>query len=251
MNFTSNIFLISLLLTSFAVMACMRGMRTFSLGTKGDRMVVSLPEGILNNYEQSGEDLDHRVREFLLSLHSLSSIKRDSVEVVDWYDEEGNIIMPLPREFIHHYNLLHKGIGCLILSNSGEAFVHMRSKSKRTWPGLYDSLIGGINIVGQSSTQTLARELNEEVGLDITQEPVPNISFLGQCRIATVQNHCIVDTYVVKLHDSRKLSFTDGEVEWGKWVPIMELKDMIDNNEGSFVPSGLQAWRFIESLGVF
>ena len=240
-------FLLAILILDLAATMASTRKTSFSLGTHSDRLIVSLPLGVLYGHEQGGEKMDQRVEDFL---HSLSSVERNLGEVVDWYDEKGDSIMPLPRKFIHEHNLLHKGIGCLLLSKTGEAFMHMRSRRKKTWPGLYDTLIGGINIAGQSSTQTLVRELREEVGLDIAQGPAPTTHFLGQCRIATSQNQCIVDTYCVKLVDSRELRFADGEVEWGKWVPVAELKSMINEEETSFVPSGLQVWRYIESLGL-
>ena len=229
--------------------------RAFSLGTLENRIEVSLPQDVLSLSLQ-GTPVDHedeRVKDFLLAL---GNVYRDEEgEVVDWYDDSGKVITQLPRRFVHDHNLLHRGIGALILSNSGgEAFKHMRSKRKRTWPGLKDCLIGGINTAGQSGAQTLARELKEEIGLDIAQEKnAPTVSFLGQCRIATSQNQCIVDVYCVRLGvppcgAAPELNYADGEVEWGKWVPVKELQDMINEDESAFVPSGLQVWRFIESL---
>ncbi len=222
------------------------GRATFSLGTLENRIEVSLSQDALPSEGTPVDHEDERVKDFF---RALGNVKRDEEgEVVDWYDDSGKVITQLPRRFVHDHNLLHRGIGALILSSSGEAFMHMRSKRKRTWPGLKDSLIGGINTEGQSGAQTLARELNEEVGLDITQEPAPIVSLLGQCRIATSQNQCIVDAYCVRLVDNRELRFADGEVEWGKWVPVKELQGMINEDESAFVPSGLQVWRFIESL---
>ena len=38
----------------------------------------------------------------------------------------------------------------------------------RVFPSMYDMFVGGVSSSGESSLQTLLRELNEEVGLDFT-----------------------------------------------------------------------------------
>ena len=149
------------------------------------------------------------------------------------------------------HDLLHRGVGTLLMRKPNDVFVHMRSKNKRTWPGLLDSMIGGLRVSGTSSVTTLIKELKEELNLDINSEPHPTVKFLGTNTIYTKQNRCIVDNFIVTLADGdeeRRLHFRDGEVEWGRWVALSELIDLIEKDETVFVPSGLQCFRYVQKL---
>ena len=70
------------------------------------------------------------------------------------------------------------------------------------------------------------------------------ISYIGQTDVHTDYNHCIVDCFLIQLSDQRieqGFSFTDGEIEWGKWVSLSELNQLLDGDgEQHFVPDGLQ-----------
>lgn len=64
-------------------------------------------------------------------------------EMVDWMCTDGmTSLAELPRTIIHQYNLLHRGIGVLILDDQGRIFVHQRSSTKRLFPAMYDMFVG-------------------------------------------------------------------------------------------------------------
>lgn len=92
----------------------------------------------------------------------------DSCEMVDWVTTCGVKLAPVSRLLIHQYNLLHKGIGALILDRNGQIFLHQRSSTKRLFPSMYDMFIGGVSSADESSLETLLRELKEEIGLDFS-----------------------------------------------------------------------------------
>ena len=65
------------------------------------------------------------------------------VEMVDWMSIDGlTSLAELPRTVVHQHNLLHRGIGVLILDNQGRIFVHQRSNTKRLFPAMYDMFVG-------------------------------------------------------------------------------------------------------------
>ncbi len=190
-----------------------------------------------------------RVSHFLQCLNAVK-MEEEEGEIIDWYDDKGNIICPLPREFVHYHNLLHRGVGIVLRRKPNEVYMHKRSISKRTWPGLLDTMIGGIGVSGSSTLTTLVRELKEELNLDINARPIPTVVFLGTTTVETEQNQCIVDNYIVHLSDGdegRAFQFRDGEIEWGRWTNLPEMHAMIEADESAFVPSGLQCFRYIES----
>ena len=112
-----------------------------------------------------------------LPLHSLISEMRKSPtfprkptdEIVDWMATDGlTSLARLPRPIVHQYNILHRGIGVIVLDPEGRIFVHQRSANKRVFPSMYDMFVGGVSEAGEPSHVTLLRELQEEVGLNFT-----------------------------------------------------------------------------------
>ena len=72
---------------------------------------------------------------------SASSTKEG--EMVDWMSVDGlTSLAELPRTVVHQHNLLHRGIGVLILDPQGRIFVHQRSNTKRLFPAMYDMFVG-------------------------------------------------------------------------------------------------------------
>ena len=178
-------------------------------------------------------------------------------EVVDWISECASFsICSLPRPLIHKFNLLHRGIGALILDDKDRIFVHQRSSSKRLFPSMYDMLVGGVSASKESPMMTLFRELNEELGIDLANsyQSSPDkssiVEYLGNTVIQTSYNHCYVDCYMVRCPTevASNLRFNDGEVEWGQWMTSDELQRLLDSDKGNFVPDGLQVWEAIPTM---
>ena len=87
-------------------------------------------------------------------------------ETVDWITDTGVVLLPLPRPVIHQFNLLHRGIGAVIINSNLDLFVHQRAANKRIFPSMWDMFVGGVCQTGESPHDTVLRELCEEVGLD-------------------------------------------------------------------------------------
>jgi isopentenyldiphosphate isomerase len=104
--------------------------------------------------------------EVLSMVDTVMQAEEQAGETVDWVACDGTPIMAFPRLILHKFNVLHQGIGALLTDMDGAIYVHKRSSSKRLFPSMYDMFIGGVSSSGESSIDTLLRELSEEVGLD-------------------------------------------------------------------------------------
>ena len=111
----------------------------------------------------------------------LRSASHQKEELVDWLalstsaNSTSKVLLPaVRRSFIHKNNLLHRGIGAILLrvEYNGDiaVFVHKRASSKRLFPSMWDMFIGGVSVSGESPISTLFRELEEECGLELSQE---------------------------------------------------------------------------------
>lgn len=111
------------------------------------------------------------------------STKRKSkspVNYTDWVplvDEKGMVIGKATRKEVHRGpGKLHPVIHLHILNSKGELYLQKRSLLKDTFPGKWDTSVGGHVDLGETIEQALFRETSEE--LNITGiHPVPLVQY--------------------------------------------------------------------------
>ena len=170
-------------------------------------------------------------------------------EMVDWISTRREVVASLPRSLIHKFNLLHRGVGALILdSERARILVHRRSKGKRIFPGLWDMFVGGVSAAGEAPAATLFREMMEETNLDLRAQGV--VWHIGACTVETSYNHCDVDVYIAECSKEQEqdIRFPDGEIETAVWMTLEQLRLFIDQSESELVPDGMQVWRAVPQL---
>jgi len=120
----------------------------------------------------------------------------------------------VPRLLVHMHNILHRGVGIVLLrthSDSNETidknsralhptcdlYCHQRTLTKRIFPGLYDMFVGGVSSAGENASVTAAREVAEELGLEralhFEKSPISDPLFL--CTVCTSYNRCVVTVF--------------------------------------------------------
>ncbi len=151
------------------------------------------------------------------------------MEKWDLYDSHGNktdrTIMrgePVPEGY--YYMAIHV---CLF-NSEGQMLIQKRTDTKRAWPGVWDLTAGGGSVSGDSSQSAVARELYEELGIDM--------SFEGERPFITVHfTQGFDDIYVVEREvDLATLRLQPEEVSDVRWASEEEILSMIDG--GEFVP---------------
>lgn len=194
-------------------------------------------------------------KEYASSYSALSTkvaeYNQKQCECIDWMSTCGVSIATLPRPIVHEYNILHRGIGVLVMDDKNRLFIHQRASTKRVFPSMYDMFIGGVSAAGESSTETLLRELKEEIGLDLQAgDGGSSIESIGTTTIETGYNHCIVDCFVVRcsLRQAEGIQFRDGEVQWGEWMELDDFRRFLCELRQAFVPDGLQVWEALAGM---
>lgn len=112
-----------------------------------------------------------------------------------------------------------------LFNSKGQMLIQQRDHSKKHWPDLWDLTLSGGSIAGENSTQALAREVKEELGLDLD---------LSNERPAFTLNHdtAFDDYYLIEKDiDLKDIHFDDGEVQAVKWATESEILEMIEKKE--------------------
>jgi hypothetical protein len=139
--------------------------------SSNDDSNIGIDASAMNNpvvamIEYSSVKLDKKI--VISSPLTYSSSSSSSEEYVDWLSDDEQVLASLPRVQVHQLNLLHKGIGVLIVNSNSDIFVHQRSSTKRLFPSMFDMFIGGVCSSNEAPGETLVRELYEEAGLDFS-----------------------------------------------------------------------------------
>src|SRR5215475_14454512 len=91
-------------------------------------------------------------------------------DIFDVVNERDEVIGRQPRSVVHAQGLLHRAVHVLVFNSRGEIFLQKRSMKKDRQPGVWDSSSSGHVDSGEAYDETAARELREEIGLDLEQK---------------------------------------------------------------------------------
>lgn len=121
----------------------------------------------------------------------------------------------------------HLVVHLWLVNSDGEFLIQKRSSSRETSPGLWD-ITGGSAVVGESSIETLLRETEEELGVLLDLEKIPN-----PIRWVHADRGGIVDIYFVQQDvPIEQFKPCPVEVEAVRWETSPKIKQMI--SDGTF-----------------
>ncbi len=83
---------------------------------------------------------------------------------------------------------------------------------------------------------------------NVIEDNAGKVKYLGRCTIYTSYNHCIVYVYAVTTPVAQTISFRDGEIDEGAYMPLDKLQNLVERSRDEFVPDGLQVWSQLPSL---
>lgn len=114
----------------------------------------------------------------------------------------------------------------LILNSKGQILLGQRSENKKRNPLKWETTQGSVKS-GEDSEEAAARELKEELGLNIAKESLNYVQTLKDD-----DEHIFKDMYWAKKDiDINDVKFTDGEVVDAKWVDIKDFNNMNKLNQ--------------------
>ncbi len=114
------------------------------------------------------------------------------------------------------------------MNDQNEILIQQRSSNKKFFPNMWSNT-GGASKAGETSVETVIRELKEE--LDINPN-IDNLELIASYK----RKKDFVDVWVLKQNiNINDLVFVDGEVQDAKWVSIEEWKKLL--SEGKAVKS--------------
>lgn len=128
----------------------------------------------------------------------------------------------IPEDFYHLV------VHVCIFNSKGEMLIQQRQPFKEGWPNMWDITVGGSAVSGDTSRTAAARELFEELGIELSFEdkrPSLTVHFPSG----------FDDMYLVEKDvDLSELKLQYEEVQSASWRSEAGILDMID--AGEFIP---------------
>lgn len=149
-------------------------------------------------------------------------------EIFDLVNENGDVIGKATRSEAHsNADLIHRVIHCWIFNSRGQVLMQKRSKTKELNPGCWDMSCGGHFSSGENASQTLKRELEEELGL--TNYKSGYVTKL--LRRMDRQTELIYLYYAFVDKDVSEFKLQEEEVEEIKWLELKDVFELGKNGE--------------------
>ena len=139
-------------------------------------------------------------------------------EMLPVVEESGVVVAQASRCHCHKNGLLHPVVHLHIIDREGRLFLQKRSKSRETWPGRWDSAVGGHVSYGESLLEALFREAGEEIGFT-SFNPVSLGCFTFKGATECEQVHIFAAVGHFDLHPRSE------EVSDGRWWEMREIED--------------------------
>ncbi len=161
-------------------------------------------------------------------------------ELIDVLDENGiKTGEVVTRKEIHKNGLWHRAIVVAIVNENNEILLQKRSSNKETNANMWDISVAGHISSGQDSLSAAAREINEEVAINLgykvdIKEFRYMYSFKKEIKYSkNFIERQFYDFFILRKNDLKieNIKFQESEVQEIKFCSITELRELIDNNQ--------------------
>lgn len=132
---------------------------------------------------------------------------------------------------IHTRGLWHQGVHAAVVTPTRKALFQKRSATIIVNPGLWDFTMGGISGAGETPEQTLKRELQEEMGLNLRPQHVTRLfTWRYNHYIPTYGLHtrALVHTFVIVVPHPEPLRLQASEVADARYLSLREARRFVN-----------------------
>lgn len=162
-------------------------------------------------------------------------------EYYDILDENGNKIgLTKARSLIHKDGDWHRASHVWIINSDNELLISLRSLTKDTCPGYWTMSAGGHVNAGEEPLDAAVRELEEEIGVQLTKDRFKEIFITKQVDSKSSKGKIISQFHNVYLVEEdiniEKLEYNKEEVSKIKFIHYKELEKLIANRKIKITP---------------
>jgi len=174
--------------------------------------------------------------EYIVMVKKITTDPQD--ELLTQVDEDNHLIGSISRGEAHETaGVFYRTIYVLVKNDKGEVLVQKRSSTKDLYPDCWDLSVGGHVNFGKSYEETAARELKEELGLDVTQE---DLLLKGEVLVRLPKTGEYFHIFVYNLKPGETISPSNEEINEIRWITIGDMKKSMDEQSLKWYTRPLQ-----------
>jgi isopentenyldiphosphate isomerase len=164
-------------------------------------------------------------------------------ELLQLVDSRGRPAGAAPRAVCHgDPSLIQAVVHLYLFDAQGRLYLQKRSAAKDTYPGCWDTSVGGHLAPGESPEEGLAREAREELSLQLG-EARPLASYLFR---SVYESEYVFAFRAVCDGEPQP---NPEEIDEGRFFEIEEIRDLIGRQPASFTPHFRRAFRTLLAEG--
>lgn len=147
-------------------------------------------------------------------------------ELLDLVDHDNQVVMTVPRSYVTQNHVRNfRLICCLLKNDKDEIFIMRRAATKKAYPSAL-ATVGGCVQAGESYEAAFAREIKEEIDLDVTQIPHMLRGFANPWDDDTMGFTAFYEIYTNQTPVLNKNDFDEGF-----WITPQALNERIKQGE--------------------
>ncbi len=173
----------------------------------------------------------------------MPGVAQQSSELLDVVDQNDVVVETLTRGEIHRRQLMHRAVHILVFSSSGSLLLQKRSMLKDEMAGFWDSSCAGHVESGQGYLETAVRELEEELGLAVTDE-APGYLFTMHPQPSNGMEFAAVYKLV---HDG-PFTIAEDEIDELEWQEPVDLNRWIEDGAERLTSGFVQIWERYQAM---
>lgn len=151
------------------------------------------------------------------------------MEIWDLLDEQGNKTGQTIEKGKVPKGFTHLGADVWIVNSNNEILIQKRSANKRHSPNVW-AMTGGSVMAGETSEDTIVREVMEELGIKINKE---SLQFIKRYKVKHKETPPVfLDTYFIRKDiDISNITMQEDEVSEVKWATWEECEQLYNNGQ--------------------
>lgn len=157
-------------------------------------------------------------------------------ELLDVVDALDRVTGQAARREVHARGLRHRAVHVFIVNGRGEIFLHRRSLSKDSFPGLWTSSCAGHVAAGDDYDVTALRELEEELGWQPEARPARLLK-IEAC--AETGGEFV---WIYSLRAEGPFALNPDEILQGGWFVPVAIDRWLAERPGEFAGSFRYLW---------
>jgi isopentenyl-diphosphate delta-isomerase type 1 len=165
-----------------------------------------------------------------------NSVGQDLSELFDVVDAGDRVIGQAARGVVHARGLRHRAVHVFVVNSAGKVFLHQRSRTKDTFPGLWNSSCAGHVGAGQDYDETVERELEEELGCRLAS-PARRL-----LKLAAGPETGAEFVWVYRAEAEGPFALNPAEIQQGAWFTPAEVDAWVAARPEEFARSFLFLW---------